>query len=113
MTERQYDQTAFQAQAADLLYSVFPTFDDWRHLPTYQLERRVDVFFGLLLPEIVETEFGIERKYLEVIPEFPLRKGTLEECSVNTGRRDDKRNRDNRSTKVDFAVFSRDPKSGA
>lgn len=109
MTERQYDQTAFQAQAADLLCSAFTTLNDWRHLPAYQLERRVDVFFGLLLPEIVEAEFGIERKYLEVIPEFPLRKGTLAEFSLNTGRPDTSE-KDNRSTKVDFAVFSRDPK---
>ena len=94
MTEQTSDQ------AAALLHRVFETLDEWRHLPAYQLERRVDVLFGLLLPEIVEAEFGLTRENLVVVPEFPLHKGLLN--LSNKGKKD------NQSVKVDFAVFCRD-----
>ena len=81
------------AQAAEFLFNAFNALDEWRHFPAYQLERRVDVFFALLLPQIVEAEFGLVGDKVKVIPEFPLRKGTLNNSSSN------------HSTKVDFAVF--------
>ena len=83
-----------------MLRHAFDTLDEWRHLPAYQLERRVDVFFGLLLPEIIEAEFGVTREHMVVIPEFPLHKGLLEFST--------KGKEDNQSVKVDFAVFCPD-----
>lgn len=74
------------------MYEVLRQLDEWRHLPAYQLERRVDIFFGMFLPKVIERRFGV--RVDEVIPEFPLHKGEL-------GISDD-----NRSINVDFAVFS-------
>ena len=72
--------------------------DQWRHLPAYQFERRVDVFFGLFLPEVIERRFKAPSGKL--IPEFPLHKGKTrisEDCG------------DNQSVNVDFAVFCSKP----
>ncbi len=76
------------------IYEVLRQLDEWRHLPAYQLERRVDIFFGMFLPKVIEKKFAVHVD--ELIPEFPLHKGELElskEC------------KDNRSINVDFAVF--------
>ena len=32
---------------------VFELLDKWRHLPTYWLEPRADIFFALFLPEVL------------------------------------------------------------
>ena len=98
MTDQESDQTAA------LLNRALETLDEWRHLPAYQLERRVDVFFGLLLPRIVEAVFGgnSELEPMTVIPEFPLRKGLIDP--------DGNSENDNQSVKVDFAVFCRGEK---
>ena len=72
--------------------------DQWRHLPAYQLERRVDVFFGLFLPEVIERRF--KAPFGKLIPEFPLHKGNTrisEDCD------------DNQSVNVDFTVFCSEP----
>ena len=74
------------AQAGELLINAFNALDEWRHFPAYQLERRVDVFFGLLLPQIVEAEFGWSRNNLCVIPEFPLHKGSSSAQMGKTAR---------------------------
>ena len=78
------------------IYEVLRQLDEWRHLPDYQLERRVDIFFGMFLPKVIEERFDVCVD--AVVPEFPLRKGTLE---------DDVRG-SNQSVKVDFAVFGHD-----
>ena len=75
------------------IYEVLRQLDEWRHLPAYQLERRVDIFFGMFLPKVIEKTFGVHVD--EIIPEFPLRKGTLNPDSSE----------DNQSVNVDFAVF--------
>lgn len=71
--------------------------DTWRHLPAYQLERRVDALIALVLPDIVIDSFdGLNRDdKLTVIPEFPLHR------TVN-GREG--------TTRVDFAVFVKEKK---
>ncbi len=56
--------------------SVFDLMDRWRHLPNYQLERRADLFFALYLPEVLEQQLGTGFR-ASVIPEFPLRIGTI------------------------------------
>ena len=89
-------------QTAALLSCALKTLDEWRHLPDYQLERRVDVFFGLLLPAIVKDAFGLKCEPETVIPEFPLHKGLI----INPP---EENTEDNQSVKVDFAVFCRAP----
>ena len=94
MTENSMDQSAI------LLNLVLETLDKWRHLPSYKLEPRVDVFFGLLLPDILKAKFELQSSRMSVIPEFPLRKGTLNpSCKPKEA---------NESFKVDFAVFYQD-----
>lgn len=54
------------------LERVLDLLDRWRHLPAYQLERRVDVLFALFLPEVLEKRFCTSN--LHLIPEFPIKK---------------------------------------
>ena len=75
------------------IFELFRTLNEWRHLPAYQLERRVDVFFGMFLAEVIEKTFCVSGA--NVIPEFPLHKGSI---SNNSGN--------NRTANVDFAVFA-------
>ena len=73
---------------------ILRQLDDWRHLPAYQLERRVDVLFGMLLPTVIGEKYRVSPENCQVIPEFPLHKGRLyKECTSN------------QSVNVDFAVF--------
>ena len=54
--------------------SLFDLLDRWRHLPSYRLEPRADVFFGLFLPDVLDRHLqprGIEIDP-RLIPEFPL-----------------------------------------
>lgn len=92
-------------QRTILIESVLEQLEEWRHLPAYQLERRVDVIFGLVLPQIVKCEFNLRRDdELTVIPEFPLHNGKVLGKKVNRkGRKIE-----NLSSNVDFVVFSRD-----
>ena len=77
----------------DMLSRMLSQLDDWRHLPAYQLERRVDVLFGMLLPTVIAAKFGVDPEDCKVIPEFPLHKGKLNKSN------------DNQSVKIDFAIF--------
>ena len=83
---------------------LFGLLDQWRHLPAYQLERRADIFFALFLPEVLEAHFRRDYPAIKIdpriIPEFPLRHGTLGTNTGNGGK--------NQSVKVDYAVFSKD-----
>ncbi|MCX7557772.1 hypothetical protein OS187_13310 [Xanthomonadaceae bacterium JHOS43] len=54
---------------------IFDRLDAWRHLPSYQLERRADLFFSLYLTEVLEEKIG--KKMRGVVPEFPVRKGVI------------------------------------
>ncbi len=72
---------------------VLRQLDEWRHLPAYQLERRVDVLFGMFLPTVIGSVYGVSPDSCQVIPEFPLHKGKLEKST------------NNQSVNVDFAVF--------
>lgn len=84
----------------EVLFDALRQLDQWRHLPAYQLERRVDVLFGLMLPEVIESRFGASRSQL--IPEFPLHKGETR-ISEDYGN--------NQSVNVDFALFCSNPEA--
>lgn len=51
---------------------VFDLLDRWRHLPSYQLERRADIFFAIYLPDYLGHRFGTVVHQL-LVPEFPVR----------------------------------------
>lgn len=77
------------------IVTIFDRMDDWRHLPSYQLERRADLFFALYLPEVLKGKLGFP--FMPVlIPEFPVRIGTI------------KKNESNQSCKIDYIAFSKD-----
>ncbi len=80
------------------LSDVFALLDCWRHFPAYRLEPRADPFFALFLPAILEDYCG-SAIHCEVIPEFPLRRGTLFGEGV-PGR--------NKSKRVDFVACTED-----
>jgi len=77
---------------------IFDNMDVWRHLPSYQLERRADIFFSIYLPDILSHKFGVNIE--GVIPEFPIRVGTIDPNIDN-----------NRSFKVDYLVKANDGKT--
>lgn len=73
------------------LDDIFSLMDEWRHLPSYQLERRADIFFAIYLPDILRHKLSVEPQ--SIIPEFPVRIGTI-----------DSRRSNHRSYKVDYVV---------
>jgi hypothetical protein len=76
---------------------LFDLLDHWRHLPAYQLERRADILFALYLPEFLSERLGIPIR-AEMIPEFPVRLGTIYPETVDN----------NSSCKIDYLAFSVD-----
>lgn len=68
--------------------TIFKLLEDWCFLPKYQLERRLDIFLAVYLPELLEKEVGIKINYEDIIPEFPL-----------------KQKDSNRSNNADYAIF--------
>lgn len=60
----------------NLIGQLFDRMDDWRHLPNYQLERRVDLVFSLYLPQALFSKTGTEVSET-FVPEFPVRIGTI------------------------------------
>ena len=85
-------------QTMDQITQLFDRMDSWRHLPNYQLERRADLFFSLYLPEVLEEKLGFAIMP-ELIPEFPIRIGTVYP-KINT----------NKSFKIDYLALSTDGK---
>ena len=78
---------------------VFNLLDNWRHLPKYQLERRADIYFAIFLADALKSHFSTEFNS-EVIPEFPLRHGTL---GTEVGNK-----HPNLSVNVDYVAFTTD-----
>ena len=76
---------------------MFDAMDACRHLPNYGLEKRLAPFFELFLHDVLSECLGIELHPV-VIPEFPLRKGTLYE--------DEGLEKSNLSNNVDYVAFS-------
>jgi len=77
----------------------FETLQDWKKLPAYKAEPRVDSLLGHFLPEILRDLLGLEISAL--IPELPLRKGALREDLEGTVHAQ-------LSWKVDFLAVGRD-----
>ena len=92
MNEAKTAESKLRGEETSLTIAL-QTLSQWRHLPAYQLERRVDIFFALLLPKIIQKQLSLKCEHKDIIPEFPLRKGLI--C----------RSESNASYKVDFAVF--------
>jgi hypothetical protein len=54
---------------------LFKLLDTWRHLPSYQLERRADIFFAPYISDLMLELYATSPTL--VIPEFPIRIGTI------------------------------------
>lgn len=54
---------------------LFDRLDHWRTFPTYQLERRADIFFALYLAQVLEKLVGFHVD--KILPEFPVRYGDV------------------------------------
>ena len=77
----------------------FATLKDWKRLPAYKAEPRIDSMVGHFLPRILADLVGIQ--VVTLIPELPLRKGTLRPEFEGTVHAE-------RSWKVDFLAVGRD-----
>ena len=73
----------------DLINEIFDNMDKWRHLPSYQLERRADAFFAVYMGTLLERKYDIEVEGL--VPEFPVRIGSIDPDSDS-----------NQSFKIDY-----------
>lgn len=65
----------------------------WKKLPKYQAERRLDVFFGLYMEDILKecrSNLFAEEDQLILVPEFPLQKNKS----------------NNECTNIDYLVFN-------
>lgn len=88
---------------------IFDLMDTCRHLPGYRLEGRLAPFFELFLLDVLGECLDIELHPI-VIPEFPLRIGTLyskKELSEKQSK-DGRAPRENQSYNVDYVAFSMD-----
>ncbi len=92
---------------------MFNQMDAWRHLPGYRLEGRLAPFFELFLFDILGEQLGRDIELHPIlIPEFPLRIGTLyskqelEKKRSKAGRAP----HENQSYNVDYVAFSHDRK---
>ena len=78
----------------DLINEIFDNMDKWRHLPSYQLERRADAFFAVYIATLLEQKYDIGVEGL--VPEFPVRIGSIDPVSDS-----------NQSYKIDYLAKAR------
>ncbi len=71
--------------------SLFKLLADNKKFPSYQAERRIDIFINFFLEEIVQIEYS-DSKIRFVAPEFPLKKSEIGKNGKEYSR----------STKVDY-----------
>ena len=100
------------ANESRTIADVFNLLDRWRHLPAYRLESRVAPFFALFLRDVLSARFGVELHNV-VIPEFPLRIGTLYPEGKSPPNRSEEKRQSwrNLSYNVDYVAFSKDRNS--
>jgi hypothetical protein len=80
------------------VHDLLELLNDWRKLPSYRMEPRVDPFAALYLHGFLQEMLNVPLR-ADIIPEFPLRRGTLFGDAVPGA---------NKSKKVDFALLSTD-----
>jgi hypothetical protein len=90
------DAPSMSNRAMNPLDVLFRHLDQWRHLPAYQLERRIDIFFSVYLKGVVEERIGVPLED-DIIPELPIRRDLIwpEHATFQ-------------SVKVDYALFAKD-----
>ena len=71
---------------------------DWKRLPAYKAEPRIDSFIGYYLPAIVTAFCGEE--IIGVIPELPIRLATIKPHYIGTASAE-------KSYKVDFYLLAK------
>ena len=88
--------------------SVFDLLNHWRHLPSYSLETRAAPFFAVFMRDVLSAHFG-EDIHETLIPEFPLRIGTL----YTDKEREEMKPKPSadQSYNVDYVAFGRDGKT--
>jgi hypothetical protein len=59
----------------NFINQLFDRLDQWKEFPTYQLERRVDIFFAMYLPFILKKDLNFVTD--KILPEFPVRYGDV------------------------------------
>ena len=82
-----------------MINEYFDLLEDWKKLPAYKLETRIDSFIGYSLPPVIEHILGLNT--VIIIPELPIRLGTVHP------KHNDKHFA-NRSYKVDFYIRTED-----
>ena len=80
----------------DAINLIFDRLDDWRHLPSYHLERRADIFFAIYLRDFLQDHLKVALQP-QLVPEFPLHLKTINFGDAN-----------NQSVKVDYIAVSED-----
>jgi len=80
----------------------FEMMVDWKKLPAYRTETRIDSLIGFYLKEILESY--LNEKITGIIPEFPLRLGIIKPECENTSYKD-------KSYKVDFFAVGKAEKN--
>ena len=88
---------------------MFELMNNWRHLPGYRLEARAAPFFALYLRDLLSVRLDAKLHPI-IIPEFPLRIGTLDpdEKLAQKRPKDGRARRQNLSYNVDYVAFSDD-----
>lgn len=47
-----------------LINEYFDMLEDWKRLPAYKLEVRIDSFIGFALPQVIESIYGFKTKVI-------------------------------------------------
>jgi hypothetical protein len=82
--------------------NYFEMLKNWKQYPSYRLETRIDSLIGFFLPEIITEILSIPVSDGCIIPEFPIRKCTIETDETDATKINE------RSYKVDFYARTKD-----
>jgi hypothetical protein len=82
--------------------TYFEMMADWKRLPAYKAEPRIDSLVGFFLPQFIAEYLGIE--VVGIIPELPIRLATVKPKHEGTNYAD-------RSYKVDFLIVATNGKN--
>ena len=95
-------------EANPTISQIMNLLNDWRHLPSYSLETRAAPFFAVFMRGLLSEHFHREIHEI-LIPEFPLRIGTL----YNKDERKELQPEPSadQSYNVDYVAFAKDKKT--